>query len=338
MKSIQRSLFHSAVAIAIGMGPLSQRAQAQPVGAQFLDNAAPAGVLSMNGAATALVGGAQALFANPAGASLLKGGEVVFTHSSGMEGTQLQSIAYAQTVGFERKSTVKVPTQNGYRTVNSTNRVPITFGASAIYQSYGTFQAYDDSNNQTGTFSPTDLAVAVSAARPIAGRWAAGLSFKGFRQTAGDIQSSGFAGDFGLRGKTRWPQLDVAAALTNVGPSIHSGNDSYVLPTAARLGAAYRLTVADLALDASMPLRNGHTSVGAAVQMHPASSLAVRMSYVADMGGPSGFKADGAGTLARLAGLGVGIGLNISRYSLDYAFVPHEALENTHRISLLAHF
>ena len=130
--------------------------------------------------------------------------------------------------------------------------------------------------------------------------------------------------DAGALLRTRVENLTFGATMRNFGTNI--GPDS--MPLEFKGGVAYKMFSQKLLLDSDINWleaeRRAYWSLGTEFWVSP--NLAVRGGY--EFG-------HGADQLqSRFVGLGVGLGVKFSRFTMDYAFMPYGDLGNTHRVTL----
>lgn len=189
----------------------------------------------------------------------------------------------------------------------------------------GELQGRDALGNPTGTFRAYDMAAGATYARRVFRSVEVGVTGKFLMESIQDYSASGYAVDLGMRYRTPVRGLTVAATATNIGTSMKFEQDSFVLPAAARLGAAWRtrrlLEGVILAADLRFPNDNdaqGH--VGGEIQVHEYVALraGAKLNYDEEMGS-------------------FGFGVNYREYVIDYAFTPFtesSELGNVHRVSI----
>lgn len=100
------------------------------------------------------------------------------------------------------------------------------------------YDVFDGGGNAKGKFSPNDFLLNAGAGFRIAARLGMGLNVRYARQRISETdQYSAFCGDLFLFCKMS--DLGLTAGLSNVGPSIKSGEESYPLPAAANAGCSW---------------------------------------------------------------------------------------------------
>lgn len=189
----------------------------------------------------------------------------------------------------------------------------------------GELEGRDDTGQFTESFRAYDFSAGATYARRVLRSVEVGATAKVLYERIQDYTTTGFAMDFGARYRTPVRGLTLAAAATNLGPEMKFEQDAFLLPVAARIGAAYRTRALLQGLIVSSDLRfpndsdvKGH--VGAELWVHDAIALrgGAKLNYDEE-----------AGT--------VGFGVKFREYTFDYAFVPFSdtsELGNTHRLSV----
>jgi hypothetical protein len=189
----------------------------------------------------------------------------------------------------------------------------------------GELEGRDDTGQFTESFRAYDLSAGATYARRVLRSVEVGATAKLLYERIQDFTTTGFAVDLGARYRTPIRGLTVAATATNLGPEMTFEQDAFVLPFAARIGAAYRTRSLLEGLIVSTDIRlpndadaKGH--LGAEIWVHDAIALrgGAKLNYDEE-----------AGT--------VGFGVRFREYNLDYAFVPFSEtseLGDTHRLSV----
>ena len=198
-------------------------------------------------------------------------------------------------------------------------------GAHVSLLHMGELEGRDASGQFTESFRAYDFSAGVSYGRRITRSLEVGITGKLLHEKIQDYSATGFASDLGFRYRTPMRGLTVGGTLTNLGPEMTFEQDSFTLPTAGRIGAAYRslalLSGFVLASDVRFPNDSdvkGH--VGAELWVHDAIALrgGAKLNYDEEAGA-------------------FGFGVKFREYRLDYAFVPFSEtseLGDTHRISV----
>lgn len=182
-----------------------------------------------------------------------------------------------------------------------------------------------DTEEPDSRFSNDNFALSLSYGRAVA---LEGLSLGGnvkyIRTTLDAYSASAVALDFGALYKTRIENLTAGLSLQNLGTRI--GPDP--LPFLIKGGAAYKLFGSKLALAADVDWLavDQRAYLGLGTEYWLQKVMAVRAGYQFGRG------QDQLG--GRLVGFGVGLGVKLERFSLDYAFIPFGNLGDTHRMTV----
>jgi hypothetical protein len=171
-----------------------------------------------------------------------------------------------------------------------------------------------------GTFEARDFALGLSGAFEPAKRWAVGFSLRYLAQKVYVDEASTLGFDLGLAWRHS-PRLRLAAAVSNLGPSLDWGTGAQVpLPRSLRAGGTID-PVRTVSLSADLWLQRDRSARGGVgVEWRPAPVLAVRTGYLAGSDSQN---------------LTVGFGLNWRGVGLDYALAPmSNDLGTTHRLAL----
>ena len=123
-------------------------------------------------------------------------------------------------------------------------------------------------------------------------------------------------------------KLRLAFTLTNVGGQMKFEQESGDLPLALRFGSSYAIFDRWLAsLDAVFP-RDGDPYAALGTEYR----LPIRENVT--VAGRLGYNSRTTGDIDGITGISCGVGLTLSRLSVDYGFVPLGGLGMTHRVSL----
>ncbi len=185
-------------------------------------------------------------------------------------------------------------------------------------------QRAGDSESPDSTFSNGNYAATLSYARKLGDSVSVGGSLKYIRVDLANLKENAMAVDGGLLAQTPIENLTAGLSLRNFGTDI--GPDS--LPLTLAGGLAYKAFGSKLVLatdaDWLATERAGYWSLGAEYWISP--NLAARGGYQFGQGVNE--------LQSTLVGMSLGVGLKISRFTMDYAFLPYGDLGNTHRITL----
>ena len=197
------------------------------------------------------------------------------------------------------------------------------------FLSWGEFDEADETGAKTGTFGASSLALTLGAARQQTDRLNVGASIHVITTGVSSYRATAAAADIGVTYALPGA-LTVSAAVRNAGFALQSlGASTDELPLDVRVGVSKRLRYLPLLVTATgYDLQDpgagpadrsgfeqalGHVGVGAELQFSPAFNL--RAGY-------SPRRNQELRTEKRLdtAGLGLGFGLGVRGFVLDYAF------------------
>ncbi len=301
-------------------------------GFRFLENPVSAEAVGRGGVGTTMLHNSSALFWNPAGIAWIDDRlDVGIHYTSGIAEINQMSAAIAYPV-----------------------RGIGVFGVSVTNMDYGTFYRTRRAENDqgfedTGTFSPSALAVGVAYARAMSDRFSFGVQLKVAHQDLGDAWIAPFivdqenaseeprlkpyamtvpAIDVGASYDFQTYGLTFGAAVQNVSQEVRYENEQFPLPFGVRFSmTASPMTMLDFNQDIhdfviaveSVRGRDFGTRVQTGAEYRFMDVLAVRGGY---MGGYSE------------RGMTLGLGLHHSGFRFDYAFQEFGVFKGVHMISL----
>lgn len=271
---------------------------------QSLKSDAGARAAGMGGAFTAIADNPSALFWNPAGIDNIDQHTASFMHTSGLEGITYDGAAYV------------APLANMH------------VGAAIQHVSYGSMDELDSVGVRTGSFSPVDDVVMISAARTF-GMFQAGAAVK-YISSKITATATAYAADAGVLMPLLNRRVHLGLSIQNVGTQVTYIQESASLPMIVRGGVSARvLPSLLLALDGAKA-NDSDLRLSAGVEYTRALGIvtvANRVGYTdaaKDTGGTNGFT--------------LGAGVDVNGYVIDYAFVPYGKLGATHRVELSLRF
>ncbi len=210
------------------------------------------------------------------------------------------------------------------------------------YLSYGNLNGADAFGNTTPSFTANELVVYAGAGRRF-GRLTFGMNLKFAYSTLEQTSSTGLGVDVGAR--YDWPSqgLTVGLALRNLGSQLSAATRTgvtYAMPTTVEIGLTqklkyapirYSITLSDLQRG-RIPAESDQTKAASfgenltrrltvAVELLPAKSVVVAISYNHNRRVELRSQEQGFG----LAGFGVGFGVRIRRFHLDYCYSGYHA-------------
>ena len=184
------------------------------------------------------------------------------------------------------------------------------WGACGQYMSYGSIKETTASNEQTGTFSPKDIALAGSFAYMLSDKISGGITARFISSTIGSYSS--------------------AAVAKNLGGQIKAYDEDFErIPFDLQLGVTKKLTGSPLTLHATLSRLNNwdqglikHLAVGADLQLgemiYVAAGYNFRRSSEMKIIADGDEKGSNHG-----AGLSLGAGLQLQRFKLQLAYAKY---------------
>lgn len=197
------------------------------------------------------------------------------------------------------------------------------------YFGYGTMDETDVNGEKTGTFGASSVALSLATAQEVMPGLRAGASVGVVTTGIADARATALSADLGVAYQTAG-QLTLGATLRNAGAVVSSlGTVKDALPLDLRVSVSKRLRHLPLLLTATgVDLTNpgagpagrsaaeqvlGHVAVGAELQ--PGSVLRLRAGF-----SPRRNQELATGSRLDLAGLGLGLGLKVKGFTVDYGF------------------
>lgn len=271
--------------------------------AGFLKLGAGARAVAMGEAYSAVADDATALYWNPAALTRIEKRSATFMHAAYLDSSFFDYGAYGQNLGKKG-----------------------SFGIGVQYFSAGKITETDLTGTETGSFTPSDLAVSLGYAREVGG-FSLGLAGKFVRSKILASAQTG-AADFGVLSPLYKKRLRLAFAAQNLGGKMKFEQESEDLPLVLRLGSSYKVTDRWLAaLDLGFPKDNDPFAALGTEYLLPVKDdwrVALR----------AGFNSRTLGDVDGFTGTSFGLGLGLGGLGVDYGFLPFGSIGLTHRISL----
>lgn len=261
---------------------------------------------AMGNTFSALSDDATACFWNPAGLTdVAAGREVFFMHHRWI--ADISQSAAAAVFDVPR---VKLGVSMNYFSVGELER-----------RSFNTVEP-------EGTFTPSDLALGVSAAYRLREDISAGVTARFVHESLDSETATAVLFDIGIKSRTMIPGLTAAIMVRNLGTELKYMSRGYQAPRLVTVGAAY---------GAELPWEGNTLSVSAEVVSPNDNDTRV------GLGAEYGFRRFIFGRVGYRTGLeyedlSFGMGVNYLGLGFDYAFVPYTDLGNSHRFSLIYGF
>jgi len=298
--------------------------------AEFLKIGVGARALGMGGAFASIADDASAAYWNPAGLVQLRNREAMAMHASqfgGVESHNFGSVILPLESASGRSAIGITAIHLSIDDIRVTTGLKLDDNGDPI----------NDEGNIT-TKSAYDLALMLSYARDLGDRWSAGVNVKLIRQSLVDAGSSfGIGADLGFLFRPR-PSMSIGLKISDVSTTQlywDSGRRETVSPTIT-LGAhttsflrALRGSIT-LGVDAAFAfdgLQNADQfdSGSLSGNLLPGMEYWFRDTVALRLGSDAGSLTAGAGVRYR-------------QFGVDYAFLDHEELDTTHRVSALYRF
>lgn len=278
--------------------------------AHFLNLPVGARALALSRATTGLSGDWELSYSNPASLKGLGRRQVGYAHTELAFGLRHDALGYAQ----PWKSSV--------------------VGLSLSQLNYGSIEARGADRSQQGKVGAQDRLLQLSYARSLWPEAAMGLNVKFAQSRLADTSAYTVAMDLGVLFSLS-PDFRLGASARNMGPGLKYLDRSYPLPLTLTAGMALSLSSLLLTADASLAPHENAKHVGMGVEYNFLPALSLRAGYLASL------KDSRFGSLSAsdLSGLGLGVGIRLSRCRFDYALGSrsHEG-SPAHVLSLGAHF
>lgn len=298
--------------------------------AEFMKLGVGARALGMGGAFVALADDASAAYWNPAGLANLQQGELLFMHSE-----HFGSQANHDYFGFVQPLDTDRPSSVGISLIRlAIDDIQVTRDA---YEDVNGNGNYDDGEpiltDQFTSDSDVEYGLLLTYGRQMGDRWSLGGNVKVLRQGLLDNTSFGMGLDLGFLYALR-PDLTFGARLadaTTTQISWDTGTRESVAPTLG-LGFQYSRGFA--------PLRGTLTAAGDFGVSFDGRQEASQVGN-GDLQGGLEYWYDqtvAARVGADAGNFTAGAGLRIRSLGVDYAFLSHDELDDTHRVSASLRF
>lgn len=219
-----------------------------------------------------------------------------------------------------------------------------SWGISGQLMSYGEIKETTASNEQTGTFSPKDIALAGTFAYRLTDAINGGISARFISSTIGSYSSAAVAFDLGLNYVNEERGWSVSAVAKNLGGQVKAYHDDFEpIPFDLLLGASKKLIGSPITLHATLSrLHNWdqgfikHVAVGADVYLSDNIFIAGGYNFrrSSEMRITNTESADGKDESNHGAGLSLGAGLLLERFKLQVAYAKYHVSSYSLMINL----
>ncbi len=255
--------------------------------------------------------GVDAAWYNPAGLARLSNREIAGSYQALVEGIDQGTLGYAQPLGEKTGIAAFV----SYLDYGRQDRTTLSTAGAFV------------TVNRAGSFAARDLAGGMAAGRRLTEMLDVGVAAKIVHSELDDATASAFAADIGLEARLS-PEFPVTIGLVvkNLGTDLTFDRLEEDLPLTGQFGA--RVTLFDDRLNifaAGEKVIHEDVEFRGGAELKPfGSMLALRAGYDGSNDVENGFTA--------------GLGVSISGFTLDYAFIPFGSFGDNHRVSLTYRF
>jgi hypothetical protein len=303
MKRKTALLLISAAGLLGTLAPRPATASAGTEGASFLELPTGARPAALGNAYTALANDAYGVTSNPAGLARLPYTELNGMHLIYVEDTAYEYASFAHPFGETRG-----------------------IGAAIQYFRPGDVEGRNESGEPIGDISGSYAAFNLGYGQRV-GPVALGITGKAIRASIDDVSASAFAMDAGAQWQPK-SELTLGAVLQNVGSKLKFISEGDSLPLLARLGGAYRLWEKLTFTGEGVYRKSGPLSFHSGVEYMSAEGFSIR----------SGYTTERTKEMSALAGLSVGVGMNLWGHELGYTWIPLGDFGHSHYLSFSLRF
>lgn len=203
-----------------------------------------------------------------------------------------------------------------------------TWGVSAQYMDYGSMKQTTADNQQLGTFSAKDIALAGTFAYMLSNTVSGGITARFISSTIGSYSSTAVAVDLGLNYVYADNGWSLSAVAKNLGGQVSAYDDEFErLPLDLQVGVSKRLIGSPLRLHATLSRLNRwdeslgkHLAIGADLMLGETVYIAAGYNFRR----ASEMKlTDSEGESSHGAGLSFGGGLQLQRFKLQLAYARY---------------
>lgn len=219
-----------------------------------------------------------------------------------------------------------------------------TFAAAIRFLSWGDVQGADETGNETSAFSPSDLVVSIGGATEYVDDVRIGGTVHGLYSSMAGHSASAFAADAGVLWTPGGSRTAIGLSIHNVGVvTSNYGQTDDRLPVDLRLSVSHRLQHLPLLVSVT-----GHNLQAPGEAPDDINGLSSALRHLA-VGGEFRFSEAfnvrfgynhrrhqdlKMNTRLDLAGVGMGFGLKVHRFFLDYAYNSWSSLGGLHQMTV----
>ncbi|MCR5513267.1 MAG: type IX secretion system protein PorQ [Prevotella sp.] len=215
-----------------------------------------------------------------------------------------------------------------------------SWGVSAQYMSYGEIKETSVANQQTGTFSPKDIALAGSFAYLLSNSISGGITARFISSTIGSYSSAAVAVDLGLNYQDIERGWSISAVARNLGGQIKAYDDEFErIPFDLLVGVSRQLPNAPLTLHATLARLNNwdqafvkHLTVGADIRLSPAIFISAGFNF--RRSSEMKIYEDKDTSASHGAGLSLGGGIELERFKLHIGYAKYHVSASSLLVNL----
>ena len=280
----------------------------------FLKIEVAARPVAMGGAFTGIADDESALYYNPAGIAALEGKRYILGYHNSIFDMQSGFVGYIHPLGYDKKLAIYVD-----------------------YLNYGDFIRTDNTGNELGTFSGSDILMGLGFGIDFNEDFQVGAIAKLIYEKIDDYSAHGFAFDLGVRKAFDYGRTTMGIMVQNLGVQLSSfieDADTDPLPLRFRAGLSHlpKDFPARLVGDVILPTDNDiYFAVG--FEVIKTEPLFLRLGWTSF---GSNYKTGASGE--DIGGFSAGFGLKYKNMNISYAVSPQAELGTSHRITLTGGF
>lgn len=216
------------------------------------------------------------------------------------------------------------------------------FGVGVQYINYGSFTEADVNGNKLGEFGAGEFAFTIGYGNKLEENFYYGANIKFIYSGIADYSSTGIAMDLGLHYEIPENEWNFGFSILNFGTQLSSYFDEKEdLPLDIRVGVTKQLAHTPFKFYLSLNRLNENyenfgdrfKQITAGAEIKFSGSLRIRLGY--DNERRKDYK---IGASTGLAGFNIGVGFNVSDYTVDYSFSSLGSIGALHRFGISTTF
>ncbi len=204
-----------------------------------------------------------------------------------------------------------------------------TWGVSGQFMSYGSIKETTRFNEEIGTFSPKDIALAGSFAYMLSNRISGGITGRFISSTISSYTSLAVGFDLGVNYYHEEKGWSVSAVVKNLGGQVKAYDDDFErIPIDVQLGVSKKLIGSPLTFHATLTRLDNwkqafikHLNVGADLAL--GETIYVAAGYNFRRASDMKISASDDSQSSHGAGLSLGAGLQLERFKLNVAYAKY---------------